>query len=155
MPNYNQPAWGAQSNFANYQQPQQQMPMQFQQQPATQQSPVMSIAPVRGFDNMLQFPVAVGTDLFLIDLEAMKLYRKNNTMNPREYREFDLTEVLKQQDKNEPVSRAELDEMKAMMAQMMGMLQSKEQRSPQENQNYNGKRGRNNDRSNGNATNNG
>jgi hypothetical protein len=104
---------------------------------------------------MLQFPVAVGTDLFLIDLEAMKLYRKNNPMNPREYREFDLTEVLKQQDKNEPVSRAELDEMKAMMAQMMGMLQSKEQRPPQENQNYNGKRGRNNDRSNGNAANNG
>lgn len=104
---------------------------------------------------MLQFPVAVGTDLFLIDLEAMKLYRKNNPMNPREYREFDLTEVLKQQDKNEPVSRAELDEMKAMMAQMMGMLQSKEQETPRNNQNYNGKRGRNNDRSNGNAANNG
>ena len=159
MPNFNQPSWGAQSNFANYQQTgtAQAYPNSFQQPQMMpqRQSPVMSIAPVSGFDNMLQFPVAAGTDLFLIDLNEMKLYRKNNPMNPREYDEFDLQRIVKEPQQPDTVTRSEFDEMKAMMTQMMGMLQSKEQRPPQENQNYNGKRGRNNDRSNGNAANNG
>ena len=162
MPNYNQPSWGGQSNFANHQQTGTAQPYQnIMQQPQImqpqmqRQSPVMSIAPVRGFDNMIQFPVGAGTDLFLIDLEEMKLYRKNNPMDPRIYEEFDLQKVVKEPQQPDTVTRSEFDEMKAMMTQMMGMLQSKEQRSPADNQNYNGKRGRNNDRSNGNAANNG
>lgn len=153
MPNYpmNQP-WQQQSNFANYQQTNApQVPFQnaYQQpQPQMRQSPVMSIAPVRGFDNMIQFPVAVGTDLYLLDLEAMKLYRKCNPTNPREFEEFDLSRVINTENQNEPVSRAELDEMKSMMAQMMSMIQSNQQPAEQPiqgqqrpNQKYNGKRG--------------
>lgn len=159
MPNYpmNQP-WQQQSNFANYQQTNApQVPFQntYQQpQPQMRQSPVMSIAPVRGFDNMIQFPVAVGTDLYLLDLEAMKLYRKCNPTNPREFEEFDLSRVINTENQNEPVSRAELDEMKSMMAQMMSMIQQNSgtqqtqaepqnnlQPRPNQNQRYNGKRG--------------
>jgi len=131
MPNYpmNQP-WQQQTNFTNYQQTNaQQVPFQnaYQQpQPQMRQSPVMSIAPVRGFDNMIQFPVAVGTDLYLLDLEAMKLYRKCNPTNPREFEEFDLSRVINTENQNEPVSRAELDEMKSMMAQMMNMIQTQQ-----------------------------
>lgn len=153
MPNYpmNQP-WQQQTNFANYQQTNTpQVPFQnaYQQpQPQMRQSPVMSIAPVRGFDNMIQFPVAVGTDLYLLDLEAMKLYRKCNPTNPREFEEFDLSRVINTENQNEPVSRAELDEMKSMMAQMMSMIQNSQQPAEQQiqgqqrpNQKYNGKRG--------------
>lgn len=159
MPNYpmNQP-WQQQSNFTNYQQTNApQVPFQnaYQQpQPQMRQSPVMSIAPVRGFDNMIQFPVAVGTDLYLLDLEAMKLYRKCNPTNPREFEEFDLSRVINTENQNEPVSRAELDEMKSMMAQMMSMIQqnsgaqqtqaepqSNTQPRPNQSQRYNGKRG--------------
>lgn len=147
MPNYQtNPAW-QQQNFQNFNQAPQ-MPFQNQFQPQQHQSPVMSIAPVRGFENMLQFPVAVGTDLYLLDLEAMKLYRKNNPVNPREFEEFDLSRVIKSENQNEPVSRAELDEMKSMMAQMMSMIQSNQQPAEQQikgqqrpNQKYNGKRG--------------
>lgn len=167
MPNYpmNQP-WQQQSNFANYQQTNApQVPFQnaYQQpQPQIRQSPVMSIAPVRGFDNMIQFPVAVGTDLYLLDLEAMKLYRKCNPTNPREFEEFDLSRVINTENQNEPVSRAELDEMKSMMAQMMSMIQQNSgaqqtqaepqnnaQPRPNQNQRYNGKRGGRHDGSNG------
>lgn len=163
MPNYpmNQP-WQQQTNFASYQQTNApQVPFQnaYQQpQPQMRQSPVMSIAPVRGFDNMIQFPVAVGTDLYLLDLEAMKLYRKNNPTNPREFEEFDLSRVINTENQNEPVSRAELDEMKSMMAQMMSMIQTQQdtgasrsgyqqpaeqqiQGQQRPNQKYNGKRG--------------
>lgn len=159
MPNYpmNQ-QWQQQTNFANYQQTNApQVPFQnaYQQpQPQMRQSPVMSIAPVRGFDNMIQFPVAVGTDLYLLDLEAMKLYRKCNPTNPREFEEFDLSRVINTENQNEPVSRAELDEMKSMMAQMMSMIQqnsgaqqtqaepqSNTQPRPNQSQRYNGKRG--------------
>ena len=155
MPNYPTSQNVQPMNFNVYQQNQApQMPYQNQWgQPTPQirnQSPVMSIAPVRGFDNMLQFPVAVGTDLYLLDLEAMKLYRKNNPSNPREFEEFDLTRVIKAENQNEPVSRAELDELKGMMAQMMGMIQGgapQHQEQPRQNQNqrFNGKRGGRND----------
>lgn len=151
MPNYQMPQNVPQMNFNAYQQNQApQMPYQNQYaQPQPQmrnQSPVMSIAPVRGFDNMLQFPVAVGTDLYLLDLEGMKLYRKNNPTNPREFEEFDLSRVIKAENQNEPVSRAELEELKGMMAQMMGMIQggqAQTQEQPRQNQNqrFNGKRG--------------
>lgn len=153
MPNYQMPQNVPQMNFNAYQQNQApQMPYQNQYaQPQPQmhnQSPVMSIAPVRGFDNMLQFPVAVGTDLYLLDLEGMKLYRKNNPTNPREFEEFDLSRVIKAENQNEPVSRAEVDELKSMMAQMMSMIQSSQQPADQQvqgqqrpNQKYNGKRG--------------
>ena len=149
MPNYqpNQP-WQQQTNFQNYNQaPQMQFQNQFQQPQAQMpqhQSPVMSIAPVRGFENMLQFPVAVGTDLYLLDLEAMKLYRKNNPVNPREFEEFDLSRVIKNENQNEPVSRAEVDELKSMMAQMMTMIQGTQQTAESQsrpNQKFNGKRG--------------
>lgn len=153
MSNYpmNQP-WQQQTNFTNYQQTNApQVPFQNacqQPQPQMRQSPVMSIAPVRGFDNMIQFPVAVGTDLYLLDLEAMKLYRKCNPTNPREFEEFDLSRVINTENQNEPVSRAELDEMKSMMAQMMSMIQNAQQPAEQQiqgqqrpNQKYNGKRG--------------
>ena len=161
MPNYpmNQP-WQQQTNFTNYQQTNApQVPFQnAYQQPQMRQSPVMSIAPVRGFDNMIQFPVAVGTDLYLLDLEAMKLYRKCNPTNPREFEEFDLSRVINTENQNEPVSRAELDEMKSMMAQMMSMIQTQQdagascsgyqqpaeqqiQGQQRPNQKYNGKRG--------------
>lgn len=154
MPNYqpNQP-WQQQTNFQNYNQAPQ-MPFQNQFQPQQHQSPVMSIAPVRGFENMLQFPVAVGTDLYLLDLEAMKLYRKNNPVNPREFEEFDLSRVIKNENQNEPVSRAEVDELKSMMAQMMTMIQGQQEAGasrsgyqqtaeaqPRQNQKFNGKRG--------------
>lgn len=166
MPNYQMPQNVPQMNFNAYQQNQApQMPYQNQYaQPQLQmhnQSPVMSIAPVRGFDNMLQFPVAVGTDLYLLDLEGMKLYRKNNPTNPREFEEFDLSRVIKAENQNEPVSRAELEELKGMMAQMMGMIQPQQnadasrsgygqaqpQEQPRQNQNqrFNGKRGGRND----------
>ena len=149
MPNYQtNPTW-QQQNFQSFNQaPQMPFQNQFQPQPQMRQSPVMSIAPVRGFDNMIQFPVAVGTDLYLLDLEAMKLYRKCNPTNPREFEEFDLSRVINTENQNEPVSRAELDEMKSMMAQMMSMIQSNQQPAEQQiqgqqrpNQKYNGKRG--------------
>lgn len=168
MPSYPTNQSIPQMTFNGYPQnasPQPQSPFQGQwgqPQPQMHQPPVMSIAPVRGFDNMLQFPVAVGTDLYLIDWEAMKLYRKNNPTNPREYDELDLTRVIRNENQNEPVSRAELDEMKSMMAQMMSMIQTQQdagaqygngqhqqQAEPQnngqprsnQNQRYNGKRG--------------
>lgn len=161
MPNYQTNSTWQQQNFQSFSQaPQMSFQNQFQPQPQPQmrQSPVMSIAPVRGFDNMIQFPVAVGTDLYLLDLEAMKLYRKCNPTNPREFEEFDLSRVINTENQNEPVSRAELDEMKSMMAQMMSMIQTQQdagasrsgyqqpaeqqiQGQQRPNQKYNGKRG--------------
>lgn len=109
-------------------------PQNFQQQSYQAQPPVMSIAPVRGRENATQFPVAVGTDLYLIDMQEMKLYNKNNPANPREMEEFDISRVVIQENQNEFISRAEFDEMKGMMAQMMAIIQGSQQQEPQPQQ---------------------
>lgn len=87
-------------------------------------TPVMSIAPVSGEENARQFPLAVGTTLYLVDMSARKLYVKSNSADPRDMQEFDLIDVVKPVNQNEPVSRAEFDDLKTMMAQMMGMMQT-------------------------------
>lgn len=115
-------------------------------------SRVMSIAPSSSRENAQQFPVAVNTDLYLINMNEMKLYLKNNPQNPSEMREFDIVEVVKQNPVSDTVSRAEFDEMKAMMGQMMEILQgnqNEQQQRPQKNQYNNGKRGNRNDQSRG------
>lgn len=164
MPNYN-------SGNASWQPPTNNF-MQYQQQMNTannwgqppqmmmNQSRVMSIAPTSSRENAQQFPVAVNTDLYIINMEERKLYLKNNPSNPSEMREFDIIEVVKQEPVSDTVSRAEFDEMKSMMAQMMGILQNNQQehqnqRPPKNTYNGGGKRGNRNDQSNGTSADNG
>lgn len=140
----------------------QQAPYQMYQQPNNfnqqnyQSTPVMSIAPVSGESNAAQFPVAVGTELWLVDKAAHKIYVKTNSANPSEMQEIDYTFVVKQQNQNEPVSRSEFEDMKAMMGQMMAMLQAGQQgqqdQQPRRNQDWK-KRGGKNDQSDGPAAN--
>ena len=150
------------NNFQGFQQPQQnQQWQQNYQQP--QQSRVMSIAPASSRENAQQFPVAVNTDLHLVNWQEMKLYFKNNPANPSEMEEYDLVKVEKQPEPSDTVTRAEIDELKAMMAQMMNAISAGTAQGPaqtqastpinqnqQQNrtkQNFNGKRGNRNDRS--------
>lgn len=144
------------NNFQGFQQPQQNQQWQQGYQQPQPASRVMSIAPASSRENAQQFPVAVNTDLHLVNWQEMKLYFKNNPANPSEMEEYDLVKVEKQPEPNDAVTRAEIDELKAMMAQMMSSLQIQHQTDPtqvqnqQQNrtkQNYNGKRGNRNDRS--------
>lgn len=144
------------TNFQGFQQPQQNQQWQQGYQQPQPASRVMSIAPASSRENAQQFPVAVNTDLHLVNWQEMKLYFKNNPANPSEMEEYDLVKVEKQPEPNDSVTRAEIDELKAMMAQMMSSLQVQHQTDPtqvqnqQQNrtkQNYNGKRGNRNDRS--------
>lgn len=143
-------------NFMQYQQPQQNP--QFQQQ-FQQPSRVMSIAPANSRENAQQFPVAVNTDLYLVNQQEMRLYFKNNPANPSEMVEYELVKVEKQPEPNDAVTRAEIDELKAMMAQMMNAIQQPQAPVPSSvnqnpmntnqnraKQNYGGKRGNRNDR---------
>lgn len=126
--------------------------------PMQMPSRVMSIAPTSSRENAQQFPVAVNTDLYIINMDAMKLYLKNNPQNPSEMREFDIVEVVKQHELPDTVSRAEFDELKAMMSQMMGMMQTNQNPNQETKKNSyygGGKRGNKNDRSDGAPTNNG
>lgn len=123
-----------------------------------QNAPVMSIAPVSGRDNAMQFPVGVGTELWLVDKAARKIYIKNNSANPREMQEIDFTYVVNRQNQNDSVSRAEFEDMKNMMAQMMSMMQSSQQpqqEQSQRRQKSDWKRGNRNDQSDGSSANNG
>lgn len=144
------------NNFQGFQQPQQNQQWQQGYQQPQPASRVMSIAPASSRENAQQFPVAVNTDLHLVNWQEMKLYFKNNPANPSEMEEYDLVKVEKQPEPNDSVTRAEIDELKAMMAQMMSSLQVQHQTDPvqvqnqQQNRtkpNYNGKRGNRNDRS--------
>lgn len=144
------------NNFQGFQQPQQNQQWQQGYQQPQPASRVMSIAPASSRENAQQFPVAVNTDLHLVNWQEMKLYFKNNPANPSEMEEYDLVKVEKQPEPNDSVTRAEIDELKAMMAQMMSSLQVQHQTDPTQVQNqqqnrtkpnYNGKRGNRNDRS--------
>ena len=144
------------NNFQGFQQPQQNQQWQQGYQQPQPASRVMSIAPASSRENAQQFPVAVNTDLHLVNWQEMKLYFKNNPANPSEMEEYDLVKVEKQPEQNDAVTRAEIDELKAMMAQMMSSLQVQHQTDPAQVQNqqqnrtkpnYNGKRGNRNDRS--------
>lgn len=150
-------AWQPPSNnYINYQQPPQtaqpwpsnwQQPQQSQQQISSR---VMSIAPASSRENAQQFPVAVNTDLYLVNRQEMKLYFKNNPANPSEMEEFDLIKVEKRPEPTDTVTRAEIDEIKVMMSQMMGMIQGAQQtnqQKPYQDKKFNGKRGNRNDRS--------
>lgn len=150
-------AWQPPNNsFQGFQQPQQNQQWQQGYQQPQPASRVMSIAPASSRENAQQFPVAVNTDLHLVNWQEMKLYFKNNPANPSEMEEYDLVKVEKQPEPNDSVTRAEIDELKAMMAQMMSSLQVQHQTDPTQVQNqqqnrtkpnYNGKRGNRNDRS--------
>lgn len=172
MPNYGTGVQGAPwqpttNNFVQYSQPQMNTPNNWGQsqqysQPQMPQSRVMSIAPTSSRENAQQFPVAVNTDLYIINMDAMKLYLKNNPSNPSEMREFDIVEVLKQEPLSDTVTRAEFDEMKSMMSQMMSMMQQNQQqantqspRTPKNTYNGGGKRGNRNDQSDDVSANNG
>lgn len=172
MPNYGAGVQGAPwqpntGNFMQYGQPQMNTANNFGQsqmynQPQLSQSRVMSIAPTSSRENAQQFPVAVNTDLYIINMDAMKLYLKNNPSNPSEMREFDIVEVVKQEPISDTVTRAEFDEMKSMMSQMMSMMQQNQQqattqspRPPKNTYNGGGKRGNHNDQSDGVSANNG
>lgn len=148
--------------FTQPMQPQPQQQFVFQQPPQMIQpvqnypnAPVMSIAPVSGRENAIQFPVGVGTELWLVDKMACKIYVKTNSANPREMQEIDFTYVVNQQVQNETVTRAEFDEMKGMMAQMMSMLQSNQHGDQPRKQKSDWKRGNRNDQSDGSSANNG
>ena len=144
------------NNFQGFQQTQQNQQWQQGYQQPQPASRVMSIAPASSRENAQQFPVAVNTDLHLVNWQEMKLYFKNNPANPSEMEEYDLVKVEKQPEPNDSVTRAEIDELKAMMAQMMSSLQVQHQTDPTQVQNQqqnrtkpncNGKRGNRNDRS--------
>lgn len=148
-------------NFMQYQQPQQQNAQWQQNFQQPQPSRVMSIAPANSRENAQQFPVAVNTDLYLVNRQEMRLYFKNNPANPSEMEEYELVKVEKQPEPNDTVTRAEIDELKAMMAQMMATFSAVPAQGPaqastpiNQNQqtartkpNFNGKRGNRNDRS--------
>lgn len=165
LPNYGgiaQPgAW--QPNTGNYQnfQPQQstaqQWPANFQQPQPVQQnlaSRVMSIAPANSREIAQQFPVAVNTDLYLVNRNEMKLYFKCNPANPAEMEEYDLVKVEKQPAQSDVVTRAEVDELRSMMGQMLAMIQGGNQGGKHRPRN-NGKRGNTDDRPDGLSANDG
>lgn len=144
MPANAQPSTPPQPMYGN-QQNQMMFPAQGgMQQPYQPILPTLSIAPVSGEENAMQFPVAVGTELYLIDKANGMLYMKSNSSNPRDMLKFRLEQIIEEPNQNEPVSRAELDEMKNMMAQMMAMIQNnqspkEEPQQPQQQKSY-GKR---------------
>lgn len=105
--------------------PSQQVAPQQIQQPMPRQI-VMSIASIRGGRMVAeQFPVAAGTELWLIDKEASKIYIKSNPMNPAEMQEADFSFVEQPVNQNAPVSRAEFDELKGMMSQMLATMKDR------------------------------
>lgn len=145
--------------FTQPMQPQQfvfQQPQMIQPAQNYPNAPVMSIAPVSGKENAVQFPVGVGTELWLVDKAAKKIYIKNNSANPREMQELDFEYVAPPQNQNEPVSRSEFEELKGMMGQMMSMMQSghetnqQRRREPEKN-----RRRYHDDQSDGSSANNG
>lgn len=119
--------------FYGNQQNQMMMPAQQNIAPQPYQPilPTLSIAPVSGEENAIQFPVAAGTELYLIDKTNGMLYMKSNSSNPRDMLKFRLEQIIEEPNQNEPVSRAELDEMKNMMAQMMSMIQNSQKQNEQ------------------------
>lgn len=119
--------------FYGNQQNQMMMPAQQNIAPQPYQPilPTLSIAPVSGEENAIQFPVAAGTELYLIDKTNGMLYMKSNSSNPRDMLKFRLEQIIEEPNQNEPVSRAELDEMKNMMAQMMSMIQNSQKPNEQ------------------------
>ena len=149
------------ANFQGFQQPQQNQQWQQGYQQPQPASRVMSIAPASSRENAQQFPVAVNTDLYLVNRQDMKLYFKNNPANPSEMEEYDLVKVEKQPEPSDAVTRAELDELKAMMAQMMSTFSAVPAQGPAQTQastpinqnqqlnrtNQQGKRGNRHDRS--------
>ena len=148
------PNYAAMPTWQPSQYPMYQQPNNFQPQQNYQNTPVMSIAPVSGESNAAQFPVAVGTELWLVDKSAHKIYVKTNSANPSEMQEIDYTFVEKQRNQNEPVSRSEFEDMKAMMGQMMAMLQAnqgqhQEPNQPRRNQDWKKKGGGRNDQPDG------
>ena len=100
--------------------------------------PTLSIAPVSGDENAMQFPVGAGTELYLIDKQNGILFVKSNPSNPRDMAKFRLERIIEEPNPNDPVSRAELDEIKSMMAQMMQMIQSNSGAQNQNDQNLKG-----------------
>lgn len=158
LPNYGtgQPGYAWQpstGNYLNSGQPQttnQPWPNNWQQ-PQTQQqqisSRVLSIAPASSRENAQQFPVAVNTDLYLLNRREMKLYFKCNPANPLEMEEYDLVKVEKAPEPSDVVTRAEVDELKTMMGQMLSMIQGNNQQGGKHRSRNNGKRGNQDDRS--------
>lgn len=117
-PNFSIPM-GQSTALPQNQQPAQQIPRQM----------TMSIASIRGGRMVAeQFPVAAGTELWLIDKEASKIYIKSNPMNPAEMQEADFSFVEQPVNQNAPVSRAEFDELKGMMSQMLSTMKERQDR---------------------------
>lgn len=117
-PNFSIPM-GQSTGMAQNQQPVQQVPRQM----------TMSIASIRGGRMVAeQFPVAAGTELWLIDKEASKIYIKSNPMNPAEMQEADFSFIEQPVNQNVPVSRAEFDELKGMMSQMLSTMKERQDR---------------------------
>lgn len=96
---------------------------------------VMSIAAIRGGRLVAeQFPVAAGTELWLVDKEAGKIYIKNDPTNPSTMVEADYQIIeTPQANQNEPVSRAEFDELKGLLAQLTAAVQSRPEQKKQKN----------------------
>lgn len=125
-------------------------PMPAQPMPTTGQNPSMSIAAIRGGRLVAeQFPVAAGTELWLIDKEANKIYIKTNPMNPADMREADFVFIEPQVNQNTPVSREEFNELKGMITQLGAMITEHrgDQRGKGKNRDW--KRGEQHDQSDG------
>lgn len=88
---------------------------------------VMSIAAIRGGRLVAeQFPVAAGTELWLIDKEANKIYIKSDPTNPTSMIEADYQIVeTPAPNQNDSVSRAEFDELKGMLAQLTAAVSAR------------------------------
>lgn len=130
----------------NYQQtPVTAQPMPWQAQPMINQQPVqptlprqvMSIAAIRGGRLVAeQFPVAAGTELWLIDKEANKIYIKTDPMNPSSMIEADYQIAeTPQPNQNESVSREEFNELKGMLAQLTSAIQSRPEQQQKKQKN--------------------
>lgn len=111
-----------------------QMANQQVSQPAVNRQ-VMSIAAIRGGRLVAeQFPVAAGTELWLVDKEAGKIYIKSDPTNPSTMVEADYQIIeTPQANQNEPVSRAEFDELKGLLAQLTAAVQSRPEQKKQKN----------------------
>lgn len=102
-----------------------------QMQPYQPILPTLSIAPVSGDENAIQFPVAAGTELYLIDRQNNKLYIKSNSANPRDMLKFNLEPIIEAPPQDDTVSRSEFEEMKGMLSQLMTMVKDNNQDQPQ------------------------
>lgn len=78
-----------------------------------------SVAPIKGKEAVLTYPVGIGQGVFLFDFDQGKFWLKQNYNGYEiETREFDFSEVFHQEIQNGSISRDEFDTLSKTVADL-------------------------------------